>query len=66
MNFDKLRKDRALLMLRCIRTYADFAIDKIDEANPIDEGLLDSICYCKEDLGAIVVCLFGCEQGNDR
>lgn len=58
MKQNKKRKNDAILMLRCISTYAGFAVERIDEANPIDDGLLDSLRDCKEYLGNILGVLF--------
>lgn len=58
MKQDKKRKNEAILMLRCISTYADFALERIDDANPIDDGLLNLLRDCKEYLGNIIGVLF--------
>ncbi len=65
MKQDKKRKNEAVLMLRCIGTYADFAVERIDEANPIGDSLLDSLRDCKEFMGNIVGCMFErIQEGN--
>ena len=40
-------------------------LERINEANPIDDGLLDALRDCKEFMGDIVGCMFErIQEGN--
>ena len=61
---DKKRKQEFLKLLRCVRTYADCAIEKFDDANPITDDMLKTAQYIKEGSAQLFVELF--KVSNER
>ena len=61
---DKKRKQEVLTLLRCVRTYPDCAIEKIDDANPITDDMIKTAQYIKEESAQLYVEMF--KVNNER